>query len=362
MKKIALTYFEPFGGKKTNSSKEIALALSNDKYDKTELPVSWGNCLAPLGDVLAKKPRYLFMIGEAASYHEPTIELKAKNTSDGVDELGIKKGNDYIFKNGEKYLFTNFNVDLDGVFPTSQDAGKFLCNYSYYLALAKTKVTKIVFVHLPLVHPKGSRKKESLMNRLEEIIKYFVDNDKTLLISIENNILEINEQNAEEIYPELQSKAGFPNVIIGIDHQEDGSFTMNGRIDGYKGSWIETGASKEEEPVAMNKIYYQITKYYDNLTEEDKTDNDIIERIHHFSGDEYFGLTGDEKKYLTAFICQADYTDELSFYKSLDALYQQYEKTIESQSQLLDLKTSKDYASRMGLEETKKILLKIARQ
>ena len=361
MKKVVLTFFEPFGGRKTNSSKEVVLALSNN-YEKVELPVSWGNCLAPLGDILAKKPRYLFMVGEAASYTEPTIELRAKNITDGVDETGIKKSNDRIFKNGEKYLSTNFNLDLEGVFPTSLDAGKYLCNYTYYLALSKTQVTKIVFIHLPLVHSKGSRKKESLMNRLEEMINYFIEHDNSFFISVDNKVVEVNEQNARAIYPELQSKLNFPNIIIGIDRHEDGSFFMSARVDGYQKFWHEDGLTKDEEQIVMSRLYYQVAKYFDALTEEDKMDERIIEKVHHFSGDEYFGLTGDEKRFLTAFICQADYTDELSFHKSLDALYLQYEKTVENQAQLLDLQTSKEYASRMGLEETKKVLFKIARQ
>lgn len=361
MKKITLTCFKPFGGKKTNSSKEIVFALS-DKYDKVLLPVSWDRCVIPLKEVLAKKPRYLFMVGEAASYNEPTIENRARNLADGIDEDGVKKSDEKIIDEGEKRLFTNFTLDLEGVFPVSEDAGKFLCNYSYYLALSKTQVTKLVFIHLPLVHSKGSRKKESLVNRLEEMISYFVDNDKSFLVLIEDKVVEINEENAKEIYPELQSKCEFPNIIIGIDRHDDGSFLMSGRMDGYKGFWHEQGENKDEEIVAMNKLYYQIAKYYDNLTIEDKEDENIIEKTQHFSGDEYFCLTGDEKKFLTAFICQADYTDELSFYKSLDVLYLQYEKMVENQSQLLDLQTSREYASRMGLEETKRVLLKLARK
>ena len=95
MKKITLTCFKPFGGKKTNSSKEIVFALS-DKYDKVLLPVSWDRCVIPLKEVLAKKPRYLFMVGEAASYNEPTIENRARNLADGIDEDGVKKSDEKL--------------------------------------------------------------------------------------------------------------------------------------------------------------------------------------------------------------------------------------------------------------------------
>lgn len=37
---ILITYFEPFGGRATNASKEIAMCFQNI-YETKELPVSW---------------------------------------------------------------------------------------------------------------------------------------------------------------------------------------------------------------------------------------------------------------------------------------------------------------------------------
>ena len=80
-----------------------------------------------------------------------------------------------------------------------------------------------------------------------------------------------------------------------------------------------------------------------------------------FTSESYFQVEGYEKKFLTRFICQADYTDELSFYKSLDYLYQQYAKAINS-SLIEYLDKAKEDISKMGMEESKKVLLQIARK
>ena len=81
-----------------------------------------------------------------------------------------------------------------------------------------------------------------------------------------------------------------------------------------------------------------------------------------FTSEDYFEITGEQKKYLTAFICQADYTDELSFYKSLDILTNQYYDQLLDKEQSENLSQSRQYILKMGMEEAKKVLLIIARK
>ena len=81
-----------------------------------------------------------------------------------------------------------------------------------------------------------------------------------------------------------------------------------------------------------------------------------------FTSEGYFEITGEQKKYLTAFICQADYTDELSFYKSLDILTNQYYDQLLDKEQSENLSQSRQYILKMGMEEAKKVLLIIARK
>ena len=81
-----------------------------------------------------------------------------------------------------------------------------------------------------------------------------------------------------------------------------------------------------------------------------------------FTSEDYFEITGEQKKYLTAFICQADYTDELSFYKSLDILTNQYYDQLLDKEKSENLSQSRQSILKMGMEEAKKVLLIIARK
>ena len=360
MKKTTITYFEPFGGRKTNSSKEIALAMS-DEFEKFELPVSWNKVPDLIEEILSSKPRYLFMFGENDELTEPVVEIKAKNNCDGQDEYGEKKDDEKILLKAPKKLFTNFHLPEEGL-NKSEDAGKYLCNYSYYHALNKTQVTKVVFIHLPLLHSKGSRKKECILEKVIEMINTILENDKGFLVEVDNGVKEINEENVRELYPLLKDRCSYPNIIVGINRHEDGSFNMSGRMDGYRGFWYEFGNNKEEENPMMNRIYYRIASYFDGLTEEDKENDEIIERNHHFESSEYFGLRKEIRAQMNKFICHADYTDEVNFYRSLDEIHCQLIKEAKDEGEKLLINNSKDYISRMGLEETKLILLKLARR
>ena len=79
-----------------------------------------------------------------------------------------------------------------------------------------------------------------------------------------------------------------------------------------------------------------------------------------FTAENYFETEGEVKRYLTDFICQADYTDELNFYKSLDVLTNQYFE--EDKNKAEDLKTAREYILKMGMPEAMKVLLVISRK
>ena len=81
-----------------------------------------------------------------------------------------------------------------------------------------------------------------------------------------------------------------------------------------------------------------------------------------FTAENYFETEGQIRKYLTDFICQADYTDELSFYKSLDVLTNKYYDELEDKNNTDNLKTSREYILKMGMPEAKKVLLVISRK
>ena len=167
MNKTLITYFEPFGGRTTNASKEVVSLLSD--YETRELPVSWLKIESIIEDMLSNDLDYLFLIGEAGSYEEITVERTAHNICNGKDNYGVIKDNEPI-NNGPEELKTKFNLD-DIPYRISDNAGKYLCNYTYYLALSKTKNTKVVFIHLPYINSNLEELKDALLNIIKTLSK-----------------------------------------------------------------------------------------------------------------------------------------------------------------------------------------------
>ena len=360
MKKTLITYFEPFVGRKVNASKEVVLSLPNN-YEKLSIPVSWKDSLPVLDKIIKSEPRYLFLVGEAGDYSDVTVELFAHNICSGTDENGVKKDKERILRATPKLLKTNFKIG-ELPFTNSDNAGKFLCNYVYYLALLRTEVTKVIFIHVPFIHSKGSRKKEALVQKVQEIITYFMENDESVLIRHKGKVLKIDKNNAYYLYPELQQEHHFPNVIIGVDRNEDGSFIMNGRADGYRGVFTEKGNNKEEEREAIKSIYYRVLKYQDSLDEEDRESLEKIELTRRFNLNEYSCTEKVVKRYINLFISRANYSDELLFYRSLDYIYENNLKSVLSVVEENALYEARDYVSRLGLEQATQLLFKIVKR
>ena len=168
---IVVTYFEPFGGRTTNASKEVVTSLTN--YEIKELPVSWEKIPLLIDDILSNEPDYLFLVGEAGSYKEISMEKYAHNIAHGIDNLGVKKDNEPIVCGGIDTLMTAFNLSRLP-YRISEDAGRYLCNYAYYQALSKSKKTKVLFVHLPYIDESNNtlvNLKNVLSNIIEELTK-----------------------------------------------------------------------------------------------------------------------------------------------------------------------------------------------
>ena len=171
MKKILVTYFEPFGGRTTNASKEV-VTLLND-YQIKELPVSWEKMPFLIDDILSNELDYLFLVGEAGSYKEISMEKYAHNIAHGIDNFGVNKDNEPIINGGTDALTTTF--DLSKLpYRVSDNAGRYLCNYTYYQALLKSKKTKVLFIHLPYIDEANNtltNLKDALSHIIEELIK-----------------------------------------------------------------------------------------------------------------------------------------------------------------------------------------------
>ena len=168
MSKIVVTYFEPFGGRTTNASKEVVSLITD--YQTKELPVSWSKIPCLIKEILSNNPDYLFLVGEAGSYKEITIERTAHNVSGGKDNEDVNRDNAPIISNGPDELTTKF--DLSKVnYRISDDAGKYLCNYIYYLTLSYSLNTKVLFVHLPYIENNLNNLKDDLLDIINTLTK-----------------------------------------------------------------------------------------------------------------------------------------------------------------------------------------------
>lgn len=171
MKNIVVTYFEPFGGRTTNASKEVVTLLSD--YQIIELPVSWEKVPLLIDEIMFNEPDYLFLIGEAGSYKEISMEKYAHNIAHGVDNFDVKKNEEPIIRGGTDTLITTFNLSKLH-YRVSEDAGKYLCNFTYYQALSKSKKTKVLFIHLPYIDETNNtliNLRDALSSIIEELTK-----------------------------------------------------------------------------------------------------------------------------------------------------------------------------------------------
>ena len=359
MKKIYITYFEPFGGRATNASKEVVLNMFGD-FNRISLPVSFKKVPSIINQILKEEPRYLFMIGEAGSYDDITIEIKAKNICSGTDEDGTKKDKEKILNASSKELKTNFNIN--GLkWKTGEDAGEFLCNYSYYLALHNAEVTKVIFIHLPYIQKDGKNSLEELSKRLRQLIFDILDLSDSIYLRLDNRIKLISPRNVFKYYPAIRKEYDLTPIITGIIRNEDGSYRLSVRSDGYKGVRYYYGQDEEERAKALQDLFYGEIYFRLGMEEEDKTDP-LVEYNYYFDISEYYGADRLTRRYMNLYICRANYTDELEFNKSLDFIKEKLLNSVLDDNEMNALNDSKEYVSRLGLEISKQILFKIVKR
>lgn len=172
-KKLVITSFEEFASRSINASREVVNSLPEKINDieivKKELKVSWIDIEKEIDEVLTIDSDYLILCGEAQSYSFITIEERGSDCCKGMDKYGYELNSEYT-----KYKDTLFNVNklYDLNVNYSFNAGSYLCNRSYYLALNKAVNKKALFIHFPLIKEQGGKwEKEELVNTLEQIIE-----------------------------------------------------------------------------------------------------------------------------------------------------------------------------------------------
>ena len=305
---------------------------------------------------MVSEPRYLFLVGEAPVIQDAKVEVSAHNFASGYDNDEVNKEGVKIDENGPDEYRTNLDLSFLDETSISEDAGSYLCNYVYYHALQKNVLSKIVFIHVPLLHSKGQRSKGRVVEKLQFLIDHILLNDKNFLIRVGDKVVPITEQNASSYIDQIIKEHHFKRAIVGIDRNEEtGEFVMHARNDGLKGVWYEYGKSKEEEQDAYNKLMYRVLSYQ-NILRHKGEDELFYEKTFSFAVNEYTLSRGNIKKYMREFICNGDYASEVAFYRQMRTTYN---SLIENKDESFDyqaLLTAKDYISRLGMERCKEIL------
>ena len=165
MEKIFLTCFEPFGSRSINISQMVVDRIrinDNRLLEKKTLKVSYLDIDKEISEILNTNCDYLLLTGEAGSRAHISLEKVAINQKSAKisDNYGVLFVNKRIDEDNNEY-YTNIDVEkLNKIlqekgFDTevSNNAGTFLCNMSYFLALRHVKKynlkTKVLFIHFP---------------------------------------------------------------------------------------------------------------------------------------------------------------------------------------------------------------------
>lgn len=156
---ILVTAFKPFHIYKTNSSFESLSksSLPNDCV-KAYLSVDLDNTKEELYDLINRiNPSLIIHFGQSGRDKEISLERRAQNLLSFKikDNAFNMPQNERIIEGSSDYLYTKLDIDglkayleENGINPTlSDDAGTFICNYTYYLSLSKD--IPVIFIHLP---------------------------------------------------------------------------------------------------------------------------------------------------------------------------------------------------------------------
>lgn len=183
--KIAITAFEPFDNRDLYVSQEVLKNIKSSKHqiDKYFLKVSWNDVLEPLSNIKDQNYDYIIHLGEAASYPDITLELKAKNKKVGKDNYNISFNGEKIIESEIESLDTSFDKKraehLAHIINAKlgNDAGCYLCNYTYFYSLNMNKKSKVLFIHLPIINTqsykgeKGKFELSDLVSRINKLIE-----------------------------------------------------------------------------------------------------------------------------------------------------------------------------------------------
>ena len=176
---MLLTAFRPFGGRKNNTSLDVAQNIISrlreergSDLDFANLPVNFATTWQVCRAMIARaKPPAIILLGEKKS-GRLTLESTARNLrgkSGGLIPI-LKKGPQKILSPVASGLYQKLSSSQRKFWELSNDAGTYLCNYAYYRTLLIHRETPCVFIHVPALNPEQHTEIKIFADRILEVI------------------------------------------------------------------------------------------------------------------------------------------------------------------------------------------------
>lgn len=174
LNQVFVTGFDAFGDNAVNPSELLVHALENRLKDRAKfevLPTSYFRCRDRLELIVSQKPKIMIMFGYSKNSKGLKLESLTRNAVNQklIDNDGQSLRGEIIV-GGPATIHTL--VDLDklktaagGTAYLSENAGGYVCNFAYYLALYNR--VPAIFIHVP------KKIDEQVMAGAEKIVRSF---------------------------------------------------------------------------------------------------------------------------------------------------------------------------------------------
>jgi pyroglutamyl-peptidase len=173
MPAVHLTCFDAFGALQENPTRWLVTALrpaSGWCMRRTVLPTSYARVARPIAEIFGARPGAVVMFGYTSQTDRLRVEAVARNRDGSPHPDNDGRLGDPVVLPGRPPVHRS-TVDLAPVlaalqarrapFSYSIDAGDYVCNHSYFLALDRAwsagPVVPCLFVHIPLPRTNAQR-------------------------------------------------------------------------------------------------------------------------------------------------------------------------------------------------------------
>lgn len=185
--RIIISAFNEFGSVNDSSTKyALSHATLPSHITKEYLSVDLNKTKEELCQIFSSNPELYIMLGQSGKDDKIHIERYARNILNFriEDNGGNKPIDEEIIKGAPSILETKIDIESlnnylnENKIPSelSEDAGSFICNYSYYLAL--NSGVNAIFIHFPLYISQSTNDKyhyldkNTLIKAVELIVKF----------------------------------------------------------------------------------------------------------------------------------------------------------------------------------------------